>query len=81
MPQLIRNIEGTVHENIVGEVNLFSSPIIAQFQQEDYINLNGFTAYLQNLTQTPDTYLLSKPAKFGLKNRLNIEIITLDINY
>jgi len=79
--QLIKNVEGKFYDNVIGEVKLFTLPIVAQIQQEDYINLNGYIAYLQDLSKVQDTFLLSKPANFGLKNRLNIEIITLNINY
>lgn len=79
--QLIKNVEGKFYSEIIGEVNLSTLPIVAQIQQEDYINLNGIVAYLQNLSRAQDTFLLSKPANFGLKNRLNIQIITLDIDY
>ncbi len=81
MPQLIRKVEGQFYDNVIGEVKLFTLPIITQVQQEDYINLNGYLAYLQNLSKVQDTFLLNKPANFGLKNRLNIEIITLNIDY
>ena len=80
MPILIKKIEGEVFDNPIGDVKLIGG-LSAQVQQEDYINLNGIIAYLQNLSKVEDTYLLTKPNGFGLKNNFNIETITLEIDY
>jgi hypothetical protein len=80
MPQLIRNIQGEAYLVTTGTVYGFKS-ITGQIQQEDYINLNGFIAYLQNFTKVEDTELLIKPPLFGLINRYNIPVVTLEINY
>ena len=78
--QLIKNIEGIVYNNIIGNVTLVKS-ISGVIQQEDYINLNGFVGYLQKLTRTEQTSALTKPFNFGLPNKNNITMVTLEINY
>lgn len=80
MPQLIKTVEGTVHDNTTGDVVLVKS-VVGNIQQEDYINLNGFTAYLQNLSRAEDTVALTNPINFGLKNGKNLEIVTINIDY
>ena len=80
MPQLIRKIQGnnlTYVENNVQYVTY----ITGEIQREDYINLHGYTAYLQNLTQTDYTMGLIMPLNYGLKNPQNIQTITLQIDY
>ena len=80
MPQLIKKVEGEVFDQTIGSVS-YLKPIIGEFQEEDYINLNGFIAYLQNFTETEEIDNLVKPLNFGLKNEYNIPIVTLQIDY
>ena len=80
MPQLIKKVEGQVFDFTVGDIK-FSNQLVAQVQGEDYINMNGFIAFLQNLSKVEDTYLLNKPARFGLKNQFNLEIKKIEISY
>jgi hypothetical protein len=80
MPQLIKNIEGSVKPYFTGNVKYVTN-IIGEIQQEDYINLYGYTAYLQNLTQTEYTQGLVMPLNYGLKNQYNIAMLTLQIDY
>ena len=80
MPQLIRNIQGEAYLVTTGNIAAFKS-ISGQIQQEDYINLNGYVAYLQNFTKAEYTEALIKPTLFGLINRYNIPVVTLEINY
>lgn len=80
MLTLIKNIEGQYITETIGSVSL-SNNIIGQIQQEDYVNLNGFVAYLQNLTKTEVTEALTKPLSVGPLKRYNREILTLDIDY
>lgn len=68
MPQLIKKIEGQIFNETIGTTQLLQS-ITGQVQQEDYVDLNGFIAYLQNLSKTQDTYLLINPVNFGLKSK------------
>ena len=80
MPILIKKIEGEVFETVIGDI-IFSSSLTGEIQSEDYINLNGLIAYLQNFTKIEETTELTKPISFGLKNKYNIEVVTLEINY
>lgn len=80
MPQLIRNIQGQAYLVTTGSV-IGVKTISGEVQLEDYINLNGFIAYLQNFTKVDETELLRKPILFGLINRYNIPVVTLEINY
>ena len=80
MPQLIQNIEGFLLPYIVTDINYISS-ITGIIQQEDYINLYGYTAFLQNLIQTEYTQALAMPLTYGLKNPHNIAMVTLEIDY
>jgi len=80
MPQLIRNIQGEIHTTPVGEVVLVKS-ITGEIQFEDYISMNGFVAFLQNLSKTEYTEALTIPNTFGMKNKYNLPMVTLEINY
>lgn len=78
--QLIKNIQGEVLTNVVGDVRYISN-ITGEIQREDYINLNGFIGYLQNLTRAEETAALNIPQSFGLKDSYNKTMVTLEINY
>ena len=80
MPILIKSIQGEIITPANGDV-IYITKLSGQVQGEDYINLNGFIAYLQNLSKTEYTHGLIKPNNFGLQNNYNVPIITLDINY
>lgn len=80
MPQLLRNIQGELHTTPVGEIVLVKS-ITGEIQLEDYISMNGFVAFLQNLTRTEYTEVLTIPITFGMKNKYNLPMVTLEINY
>lgn len=80
MPKLIKNIQASVQPYLKGNVHYVTS-ITGVIQLEDYINLHGYTAYLQNLTQTEYTAAMTMPLNYGLKNPDNIAMITLQINY
>jgi hypothetical protein len=77
---LIKYIKGEIIVPTEGAVNFYSS-IVGQIQKEDYINLNGFVAYLQDLTRAEVTVALEKPLSFGLVNQYNLPIEILQINY
>jgi hypothetical protein len=49
MPQLIKKIESDLINDITNSVVLVKS-VVGELQQEDYINMGGFVAYLQNFT-------------------------------
>jgi len=80
MPKLVKNITGSILDNFTGSVTLLGT-VSGQIQFEDYINMDGFTAYLQNFTQVDYVQILQKPLAFGLKNQYNLPTITLEISY
>jgi hypothetical protein len=80
MPQIIKNTEAEELTFNVGSVTSISS-LNGVVKQEDYVDLYGFIAYLQNFTKVDETVLLSKPLNFGLKNNLNLKINNLEIDY
>jgi len=80
MPQLIKKVEGQVFDFTVGDIK-YNYQLVAQVQDDDYINMNGLIAFLQNLSKADDTYLLNKPARFGLKNQFNLEVKNIEISY
>jgi hypothetical protein len=80
MPQLLKSIQGNIVENIMGDIN-YVIGVSGEIQREDYINLNGFVAYLQNFTRVMSLTEMQVPSEFGLKNTYNVEINTLEISY
>jgi hypothetical protein len=80
MPILIKKIEGEVFETIIGDI-IYGSSLTGEIQSEDYINLNGFIGYLQNFSKIEELTELTKPVSFGLKNKYNIGVVTLEIDY
>lgn len=80
MPQLIKKIQASVQPYLTGNV-FYVKSIYGVIQQEDYINIYGYIAYLQNLTQTEYTQALAIPLAYGLKNPNNIPMVTLQIDY
>jgi hypothetical protein len=77
---LFRNIQGEVYPNVIDSIN-YVSRVTGEIQREDYINLNGFVAFTQNLSRAEFTAALEIPLAFGLKNAYNIKPITLEISY
>jgi hypothetical protein len=77
---LIKNISGALTETITSEVVLTKS-VSGLLQQEDYINLDGLNCYLQNFKRIETTMLLRNPLIYGLKNKNNILVTTLEIDY
>ncbi len=78
--QLIRNIQGEALTNVIGNVTYFSN-VSGEIQREDYINLNGFNGYLQNLSKVEETQALTIPSPMGLNNTYNKTFVTLEISY
>ena len=80
MPKLIKNIEAKFYDNNTTNVSLVKT-ITSDLQKEDYVNITGLIAFLQNLSKTEETYLLETPIEFGLKNQYNIPLTTLTNDY
>lgn len=80
MGRLIKDIQVEVLTNLETSL-VYQKSIIGYVQREDYINLNGFIAYLQNLLNVDETSLLTKPINFGLANKYNKNTITLEVDY
>jgi hypothetical protein len=80
MIQLIQNIQGNFITEITGSI-IYVKNVEFEIQREDYINIYGLTAFLQNLSQTPKTNRVEKPFNFGYKPPINITQQTLDVNY
>ena len=80
MPQLLKKVQGEILTSIIGDVK-FVNFIYGQIQEGDYINLNGFVAYLQNFARIELLTELVTPIEFGLVNTNNVEMKTLEISY
>ncbi len=80
MPKLLKKVEGEIYEPITNNV-VYVKSVSGEVQVEDYINIGGFIAFLQNLSEVQVTSRLSKPLNFGLKNNINIQPITLNVDY
>ena len=80
MPQLLKKIEATSFDALSSDAILIKS-VSGEIQQEDYISMGGFVAYLQNFSRVEETSALTKPLQLGLKNSKNLKIINLNINY
>lgn len=80
MPFLIKSIQGNVSANIKGDLSYIKN-IVGEIQREDYIYLNSFNAYLQNLSKTEQTFGLKNPLIYGLKNKKNLVINNINISF
>lgn len=80
MPQLLKQIQGNVDSGISSNTK-FINEVTGIIQEEDYINVISFVAYLQNFTQCEVTSGLIKPQLFGLENKFYKKIENLNISY
>lgn len=80
MSKLIRKIEGEILRNVIDDVK-FITRVTGDVQREDFINLNEFTACLQNFSRIEETFPVNFNQPLGLKNRLNQKVIDLNVNY
>jgi hypothetical protein len=80
MPQLIKKIESDLTSDITNDIILVKS-VVGEVQQEDYINMGGFIAFLQDFSKTEELSTLTSPYPYGLKNKYNLQVKTLNINY
>jgi len=77
---LIKNIEASFIEPIESNI-IYVKTVEGEVQEEDYINLFGFKAYLQNLTKVEQSAKMTNPQIYGLRNQFNLPLITLNIDY
>lgn len=80
MPQLIKSVTFNIFGSVEGDVS-YQKALFGDVQQEDYINMNGFVAFLQNFTQVETATKLNTPIPFGLQNINHIPVVTLNISY
>jgi hypothetical protein len=80
MPKLLKNITANLADDALGNIVLVKT-VEGQVQGEDYINLGGFIAYLQDFSRIEETLTLSRPSTFGLKNNKNIKVVNINIDY
>jgi hypothetical protein len=80
MIQLIKNIQGIFVTEIKGVVK-YSHSVTGEVQREDYIDIYGFKAFLQNFSKTPITSSMVKPYPFGYKPPTNIIQQNIEISY
>lgn len=78
--RLIKEIQGVIFTEKVGSITYIKN-VTGELQREDYINLDGLVAYLQDFSKVEETKLLVKPPIMGLVNQNNNKMITLQINY
>jgi hypothetical protein len=80
MPKLIKNIKADILDYFTGDL-YYVTELSGVVQDSDYINLNGFVAYLQNFKRVDYLVYFQKPLMFGLKNQYNQPTIILEISY
>lgn len=80
MSVLFRKIEASLLDNFISEVSIITN-IEALVKFEDYIQLNAFTAYLQNFTRAERVTFFKRQINFGLINTLSLPVTTLEIDY
>lgn len=80
MPKLIKKVEGELIDLPIGSVQLINN-LTGEVQEEDYVNMNGLVAFLQNFSKIEYTQGLNIPNSFGLKNTHKVTMITLEIDY
>ena len=79
MIQLIQKIQGNVVNEIKGNITN-TKGVDAKIQREDYINIYGFRAFLQNFYNIPITSAIKKPIFFGYNPPIGVTQKTIDIN-
>ena len=79
MPVLLRKIEANILDNFVTEITTLV--ISSEIDQEDYINICGLEAFLQNYSSVSETLEYGTPAEFGLLINKKEDFIELEISY
>jgi hypothetical protein len=77
---LLKNIVGEVVTEYNGSVNLVKN-VVCDIQTEDYINMYGLTAFLQDFSRIEYTSRANTPIVYGLKNQYDVEIKDIEISY
>ena len=81
MVKLIQKIQGELLTSKDSSVKLNGS-ISGLIQREDYIDIYGFTAFLQNYTNVEQAIeSLETPLLFGLPNEYKLDVETIEIDY
>jgi hypothetical protein len=80
MIHLIKNIQGIFITEIKGNVK-YSHSVIGEVQREDYIDIYGFKAFLQNFSKTPITSAFVIPNLFGYTPPIGITQKNIEISY
>ena len=80
MPILINSINALILDYYTTNNNRVNS-LNSSIGIEDYVNLNGFIAYLQNFSKVTTIENVESPMSFGLKNQFNTSTIILEISY
>jgi len=78
MPKLLQNVQGQILDNFEA-TTIFVTSVEGFYGEDDYVNLGGFEAFLQDFRQAPTVTDLTVPATFGLKT--DIPFVTLNISY
>lgn len=79
MIHLIKNIQGIFVTEIKGGLT-YSNSVTGEVQREDYIDIYGFKAFLQNFSRTPITRSVVIPNPFGYKPPVGITQKTLNFS-
>lgn len=80
MVKLIKDIQGNFVTEIKGNVKYVHS-IEGEVQREDYVNIYGLTAFLQNFSKSPITRNIINPNLFGYKPPIGVTQKIMTINY
>lgn len=77
---LLKNIVGEVVTEYTGSVSLVKN-VVCDIQGEDFVNIYGLTAFLQNFSKIQNTSRANTPNIYGLKNQYDVEIKDIEISY
>ena len=80
MPLVIKKIEGKFLDNYVSNVPIYSV-LDAKIQINDYININSYTAFLQNFSKLETLTQVTTQLSYGLKNKYNLQTTVLQLSY
>lgn len=78
MPRLLKNIETVIFDNFESTATLVRS-VEGYYGEDDYINLGGFEAFIQDFRKVSEVTDYDVPPNFGLKN--NTTFTTIEISF